>query len=325
MGKHKISNQMIRKELRFSGKIIRTIMPFFETGTLEKCNKVMDKYAKGKWLGRQTVMKEHWIKRADKSQLRLCICIPKKRKKSVPGLLWIHGGGYAIGLPEQDFRYMEKFAVNFGCICVSPDYRRSIESPYPAALDDCYLALVWLKEHAADYDINPSQIFIGGDSAGGGLAAAVSLYARDKGEVAIAYQMLLYPMIDDRMNTASSMNNDAPVWNSKSNEASWKLYLGDRYGTSDVPVYAAPAREQNYKNLPPTCAFVGTIEPFYDEPVTYMKNLRKAGVKLCFREYKGCFHAFDQICPRSKVAKSADRFLMRAFQYAVEHFFAAQP
>ncbi len=151
-----------------------------------------------------------------------------------------------------------------GAVVVSPYYTLSVDKPYPAALDDCYVSLLWLKDNGERYGVRSDQIFIGGDSAGGGLTAALSLYARDKGEVNIAFQMPLYPMLDDRT-TVSSSDNMAPVWNEKSNENGWELYLGGLYGMADVPAYAAPARATDYSGLPPTCSFVGSVEPFLDE------------------------------------------------------------
>ena len=136
--------------------------------------------------------------------------------------------------------------------------------------------------------------------------------------------MPLYPMIDDRMNTYSAIDNNAPVWDSINNELGWKLYLDDLFESDNVPKYAAPAREVNYSNLPPTFSFVGEIEPFHDETVTYMKNLREAGVKTHFSVYSGCYHGFDTICPKSDKGKSAIKEMLRVFQYATENYFAKQ-
>jgi acetyl esterase/lipase len=199
----------------------------------------------------------------------------------------------------------------------------SLEKPYPAALDDCYSALVWLRGEGAAYGMRPDQIFVGGDSAGGGLAAAVSLLARDKGEIALAYQMLLYPMLDDRP-TESSTDNDAPVWDSVLNDASWRLYLGDRYGTEGVPASAAPARETDYTGLPPTFSFVGSIEPFRDETVVFMDRLQEAGIPVRFKVFDGCFHAFDQMCSKTAIAKQATAFLMESYEDAIKCYFAPQ-
>ena len=208
---------------------------------------------------------------------------------------------------------------------VAPDYRKSVDATYPAALEDCYQALLWMRDNCGRYNIRSNQLFVGGDSAGGGLAAAVSLYARDRGEVSIAFQMPLYPMIDDRMMTESSQDNDAPVWNSRSNELSWKLYLGELYGSDSVPIYAAPARAEDLSDLPPTLTFVGGIEPFRDETIEFVRKLRASGVRVAFRMYKGCYHAFDIMCPNSKVGKSATGFLLKGFRYAVRNFTKEQP
>ena len=320
----KITKEQIHPELRKKGIIIRWLLPCFKESTFRKANTLQNRFMKGKWSGKQSICTFMEIPRGDGSNLRLLVCSPLQKKQNVPGVLWIHGGGYAIGLSEQDVSFIERFILASDCIVVAPDYTLSTEKPYPAALNDCYLALLWMKEHAAEYGIRDDQLFVGGDSAGGGLTAALTLYARDKKEVSIAFQMPLYPMLDDRMATPSSRNNDAPVWNTKSNEAGWKLYLGRFFDTEDVPSYAAPAREVDLSGLPPACSFVGTIEPFYDETVCYMERLKTAGVPVYFREYKGCFHAFDFIVPKSTVAKDATKFLMETFDYAVQNYFAQQ-
>ena len=150
-----------------------------------------------------------------------------KPKNKTPGILWIHGGGYITGMAKM--LYISRaigLVKKYGAVVVTPEYRLSKVAPYPAALEDCYTALKYLKEHAEELGINTSQIMVGGESAGGGLTVATCMYARDKGEINIAYQMPLYPMIDDR-DTESSRDNHAPVWNTKLNHKGWKAYLGD--------------------------------------------------------------------------------------------------
>lgn len=322
--KYNIKNEMIHKELRKFGVLVRTMSPYIKESTLHKCNWYFNKFMKGKWKSDKTDCINKEIVRVDGSKLRILVITPKEKKKNVPGLLWIHGGGYELGVPEMTKGYMERFILESGCTIVSPDYRLSVEAPYPAALDDCYLALKWLKEHAEELGVRDDQLFVGGESAGGGLTVAVTLYARDKKEVAIAYQMPFYPMLDDRFITKSSIDNDAPAWNTKSNEIAWKLYLGDLYKSDNVPMYAAPARCTDYKGLPPTCTFIGTIEPFYDETVEYVKNLKKAGVKVHFKEFDGAYHAFDSFRPNAKISCEAVEFYMDSFRYAVENYFAVQ-
>lgn len=230
-----------------------------------------------------------------------------------------------MGTPEQDEAFIERFIEASACVVVAPDYRLSLDAPYPAALEDSYAALLWLREHGETYGIRSDQLMVGGNSAGGGLGAGLCLHARDRGEVAIAYQILLYPMLDDRMKLPSARDNDGPVWNSKSNQLAWKLYLGNLYGREDVPIYAAPARSTDVSGLPPVCSYVGSLEPFHDEVVDYLDRLRTAGVPVSYRVYEGCYHGFDIVCPDASVSQEARAFLLDRFRLAAEQNFAAQP
>lgn len=317
----------INPEIRNEGLLAKSLPYIFTTKTsLKIANTLLHKKLQGKCQEKSITMEERWITRKDGKKLRICIYRPVKAvEKPLPGLLWIHGGGYAMGLPELDENFIKNFMLKTDCIVVSPDYRLSIQEPYPAALDDCYAALLWMKHNADKLGIRSNQLIVGGDSAGGGLTAALTLYARDKGNVNIAFQMPLYPMIDDRMITGSSKDNYAPVWNTDLNYKGWKYYLGDKFKTSHVPKYAAPARETDYSNLPPTCTFIGSLEVFRDETTIYIENLKAAGVKTYFEEYEGCYHGFDQTVLDSHVAKDATKFLLDTFQYAVENYFAEQP
>lgn len=246
-----------------------------------------------------------------------------KPKNKTPGILWIHGGGYITGMAKM--LYISRaigLVKKYGAVVVTPEYRLSKAAPYPAALEDCYTALKYLKEHAEELGINTSQIMVGGESAGGGLTVATCMYARDKDEINIAYQMPLYPMIDDR-DTESSRDNHAPVWNTKLNHKGWKAYLGDLW-QGNVPAYAAPARQTNYSDLPPAYTFVGDNDPFYCETLTYINNLKNAGVKAKTDVYPKCFHAFDMLLPFKKVSKKAIVEFERQYLYAVKHYFAEQ-
>lgn len=319
----KIKSSMIDKELRTAGRMIKIINNTYTESRLRLFNKLMNK-RRIKIKDDTIQFNEERILRKDGSKLRICIFKPLKPKENVPGVLWLHGGGYALGAPEQAEMIAKRLIDVSNCVVVAPDYRLSIEAPYPAALDDSYEALLWMKNHAKELGIRDNQLMVGGDSAGGGLTAALSLYARDKGEVAVAFQMPLYPMLDDRMTNESAKDNNAPVWNSKSNFNGWKLYLGELFGTPNVPYYAAPARAEYYSNLPPTATFVGELEPFRDETVQYVENLRKAGVPVDFEIYRGCYHAFEQMCPKAKVSKKAITFIINSFKHAIEHYFAEQ-
>lgn len=247
--------------------------------------------------------------------------VSKKEPEKTPGILWIHGGGYATGMAEMAY-FSRPLALvkKYGAVVVCVNYRLSLEAPYPAALEDCHAALCWLKNHAQKLGINNSQIMVGGESAGGGLTAALCMYARDKGTVNIAYQMPLYPMLDDR-DTDSSRDNHAPVWNTKRNHAAWKLYLK---GLSEISPYAAPARQTDYRDLPPAYTFVGDIEPFYCETLTYIENLRAAGVEAKVDVYPRWFHAYDMFFPFMPMAKLAVFRFEKQYRYAAKHYFAPQ-
>ena len=203
---------------------------------------------------------------------------------------------------------------------VTPEYRLSTEAPYPAAMDDSYSTLLWLKENAIRLGVRSDQLAVGGLSAGGGLTAATTLRARDTNEVAVAFQMPMYPMIDDRGVNESSQRNTAPVWDSVTNQSAWRMYLGDLYGSDRVPPYAAPARETRFEGLPPTFTYVGSVEPFRDETVEFVRNLRAAGVRVEFREFPGAFHGFDAIVPKSSIAVAAKSFREQWFGHAVRTF-----
>jgi acetyl esterase/lipase len=319
----RVKMSMVNKELRTYGRIFKLLNNTFTESRIRIFAGLTRKFLRGK-TDKSLECTEKWILRDDNSPMRVCIFRSKEPSGNAPGILWLHGGGYGMGAPEQGIGMAKAFNKKKQCVMIAPDYRLSVDAPYPAALNDCYTALLWMKNNAESLGINDSQIFIGGDSAGGGLTVAISLYARDKNEVNIAFQMPLYPMLDDRMLTESATDNNAPVWNSKSNYNGWKLYLGELYGKDIVPEYAAPARATNYANLPPTATFVGDLEPFRDETILYVENLRKAGVKVSFRVFEGCYHAFEQMCPNAEISRSAIGFITSEYAYAVENYFAEQ-
>jgi acetyl esterase/lipase len=260
-------------------------------------------------------------------EVRVRIYRPLTRTDSqaLPGVLFLHGGGYALGNPEMAGSTYELMMRTRACVIVAPDYRKSFDAPYPAAVNDCYATLVWMKENCAALGVRDDQLIVIGQSAGGGLTAAVALMARDRGEVRIAFQMPLYPMIDDRNSTESARDNDAPIWNARHNRLGWDLYLGELASRDDIPKYAAPARETDYADLPPTATFVGELDPFRDETIQYVDHLRAAGVPVEFRRYEGCFHGFDTIRPNAGKSRAANAFMAEQFAAAVDDCFAKQP
>ena len=313
------------KSLRFAGTIARWIVPHYSERTFRFFNSIINTLISN-CRPRKIKSSTVFLDRVDGTKLKVRIFSPKKsRSEKTPGMLWIHGGGYCMGSPEQDIWTIREFILENGCTVVAPCYTLATEKPYPAALDDCYQALLWLRDNSADLNVRPNQIFVAGSSAGGGLTAALCIYARDKKEISIAYQMPLYPMLDDRMITASSQNNDGPIWNTKSNINAWKLYLGDLYQTDNVPVYAAPGRLEDFSDLPPAFTFVGDIEPFYNETVDYMEKMKSAGIPADYKVYHGAYHGFDVLCWFSKPSRDAHRIMLENYRRASEKLFKAQP
>lgn len=222
-----------------------------------------------------------------------------QRPDSVSGptaaLLWIHGGGYVLGRGAQDDGLCHRLSRELGITVGSVDYRLAPEHPYPAALEDCYAALLRLAELPG---VDPTRIAIGGASAGGGLTAALALLARDRGEVSPALQLLSYPMLDDR-SSALPPNRDYRLWSPKSNAFGWASYLGGA-----DPGVAVPARRDDLAGAPPAWLGVGNLDLFYDEDLAYAKRLNDAGVPCELEVVDGAFHGFDLLVPKAGVSQS---------------------
>lgn len=239
----------------------------------------------------------------DDNPLRLRIYRPKSNNETLPVLLWIHGGGYIVGTIDDNDDLCMRFVKEADCVVVSVDYRLAPEDPYPAPLEDCYAALTWVADNAKTLNIDSNRIGVAGASAGGGLTAALTLLARDRQYPSICFQAPLYPMIDDRNNTPSANEiKEGLIWNKKTNESGWKMYLGDLYGTNNIPSHAAPARAEDYSNLPYTYTCVGQLDPFRSETLTYVNKLAEAGVDVEFHLYPGAYHGFEGLNPNADIA-----------------------
>lgn len=225
---------------------------------------------------------------------------------ALPCVVSIHGGGYVLGSYDMDDVRFDRWCVSHGVVGVSVDYRLAPECAYPGPLEDCYRALTWTFEQADALGIDRRRIGVMGVSAGGGLAAGLALLARDRGELALAFQLLDSPMLDDRQATPSIQRDDLLVWTRQSNEFGWRSYLGERYGSDDVPAYAAAARATDLSGLPPTFVAVGGIDGFRDEDVDYATRLARAGVPTELHVYPGAPHAF-QLVREATVSQRAAR------------------
>ncbi|SDS93580.1 alpha/beta hydrolase [Microterricola viridarii] len=221
-----------------------------------------------------------------------------------PALLWVHGGGLIIGSPEQDDRTNIAFAAELGITVAAVRYRLAPDNPAPAAVEDVYAAFRGLLAEAEVLNVDPDRIAIGGASAGGGLAAAAALLIHDRGGVQPVFQLLVYPMLDDRTVTRDDMDTrGVRAWTPKSNRYGWSAYLGQEPGSAGVSAYAAPARREELSGLPPAWIGVGTLDLFHDEDVEYARRLNAAGVPCRLLVVPGAFHGFDAIFAKAGVAQ----------------------
>jgi acetyl esterase len=219
-----------------------------------------------------------------------------------PGVMDIHGGGFAVGTVALDDGPNADIARAVDSVVVSVDYRLAPETPFPGPVEDCYAALVWFVGHAAELGVDPDRIAVLGDSAGGGLAATTALLARDRGGPRLAMQVLLEPELDDRLDTASMRaGSDTVGWDNNQAVASWRHYLGDTPAT----VYAAPARMVDLSGLPPTYLSVNELDCLRDEGLDYAKRLMIAGVSTELHCWPGAFHGFASLVPTAGIAVRA--------------------
>lgn len=238
------------------------------------------------------------IERVD-DQVTLRVFRPAGVAGRAPGLLFVHGGGYVIGNAAMGDRFCRMVADRLGVIAASVEYRLAPEHPYPAPLDDCYAGLRWLARHP---EVDPERIAVAGESAGGGLAAALTLLARARGEIRLAFQLLSYPMLDDRTSARAAVDpHRLRMWSRRNNRFGWTSYLGAAAG--EVPDLAAPGRCADLAGLPPAWIGVGTNDLFYDEDIDYAARLRAAGVSCTLYEVPGAYHGFDLVEPGAGVSR----------------------
>lgn len=219
----------------------------------------------------------------------------------LPALLWIHGGGYVLGSASQEDAVCRHFANELGALVAAVDYRLAPAHPFPVPLDDCYEALAWLAVHD---DVDTDRVAVGGASAGGGLTAALAILARDRGEISLAHQLLVYPMLDDRTVLRDDLGSyQTRLWKPASNRFGWTSYLGTEPGSDDVSPLAAAGRCEDLTGLPPAWLGVGTNDIFVDEDLTYARRLRDAGVPCDVEIVPGAFHGFDYVCAKAETSR----------------------
>ncbi len=246
-------------------------------------------------------------------KIRARVYKPVGAKGPLPAMLYAHGGGYQVGVPEQANPFYEDIIKRRNVAIVAPAYRLSLQGhPYPAGLNDCYDTLLYMKNSADDFGIRGDKFMIAGHSGGGGMAAALTLKTVDTQAAEIAFQMPIYPMLDHRNATKSAREMvGSPIWDRDANALAWDHYLGHLKG--DVPDHASPAQRQDLSGMPPTISWVGDLEPFKDETIDYIKALDSAGVATKFKLFQGGFHAFEVLLPKAGVSKDANEFQVSAF------------
>ena len=234
------------------------------------------------------------------------------------GILYMHGGGFVLGSAGQDIGTCQDLATSLDCTVISVDYRLAPEARYTASLEDNYAALRWVYQNARDLGIDPQRIALVGESAGGGHAALLAIAARDRREVPVAFQCLVYPMLDDRTGSARSV--PAPigslVWTAEVNRFGWQSFLGREPGDPDNAA-GVPGREKSMSGLPPAWLGVGSIDLFVEENITFAARLIAAGVSTGVTVVPGAYHAFQYFAPETRVAKSFKASMLAALQAAL--------
>ena len=257
----------------------------------------------------------HLITRTDGSHLKVFTLKPHGLAKPAPALVYYHGGGFGITYASLHLKSCERYANETGCIVIFVPYRLAPKHPFPGGFDDCYASLEWVITKAGSLGIDANRIAVGGDSAGGALAAGVAQKSRDEKLIKLCAQLLIYPVLDNTCSTPSATEFvDVPVWNARSNRHMWDMYLS-RYRETAIPAYAAPGHGQLH-HLPMTYVETAEFDPLRDEGLSYIAALQQQGIEVFINETKQTVHGYDamaksEISKRSMLARIA--FLNQAF------------
>ncbi|SFH14781.1 Acetyl esterase/lipase [Ensifer sp. OV372] len=236
-------------------------------------------------------------------KLRAVVLDPAPERPNKPAILHLHGGGLVVGKPEVAVPELQQLSAELGALIVSIDYRLAPEHPFPAGFEDAYAALGWLHQAAVELGVDRKRIAVMGESAGAGLAAAVSLRARDRGEWPIRFQLLRYPMLDDRtVLRLPPAHVGTFIWNAQSNAFGWTSLLGRKPLTAEPPAEAVPARAVDLAGLPSTWIGVGTLDLFAQESIHFASRLVEAGVPVEMSVVPGAYHGFDTMVPQARIS-----------------------
>lgn len=289
---HRNKKYPVRRELRFTNKLVCPGW-VLTLNTAKLANRALDRMALAPLTLPQGV--ESWgaqFHTEDGAPVRLTIYHPEGVEWAAPCLVYFHGGGFCFRDAGYIHRYAAQYAQGAECVVMFVHYRTSDTAPFPAPFEDCYAALRWVWDNAPRLRLDRARIAVGGDSAGGALAAACALRARDEGGPNLCFQLLVYPVMDSRMGTDSMKQyTDSPFWNAGLNQRMWELYLRD--GDYDIPQYAAPMLAGGFSGLPPAYVEVEQFDCLHDEGIAYVKALEAAGGAVQLEDVKGTFHGFD--------------------------------
>jgi acetyl esterase/lipase len=237
---------------------------------------------------------------------------------SRPGLLYLHGGGYVFGSARSDIPRIRELATELDCVVVSVDYRLAPETRWSGSLEDNYAGLKWLHDNSDTLGVDRTRIAVMGNSAGGGHAALLAIAARDRGEVPLVFQSLIYPMLDDRTGSSRAvpMHIGNIVWTARANQYGWRSFLGQEPGQKDAPAGAVPARVDDLVGLPPSFIGVGDIDLFVDEDIVYARRLIDAGVPTELVVVPGAFHGFILFAPDTTISEQFNEATYNALRRA---------
>jgi triacylglycerol lipase len=252
--------------------------------------------------------------------LKVLLYRPLKATGAQPAILHVHGGGYVLGDAAMNEVKHRLLAEELGCVIASVDYRLAPETAHPGPVEDAYAGLKWLHANAEALGVDRKRIGVMGESAGGGLAAALALVARDRGEIPLAFQHLIFPMLDDRTGAAAEADPHPYVgeflWGRAQNRYGWASLLGHEPGAADVHYHAAPARAPDLTGLPPTFIAVGALDLFLEEDLEYTRRLSRVGVPVELHVYPGAYHGYHAAV-EARVTKQADRDSLEALRRAM--------